>query len=97
VAILSIGVYVAVGWTAAKLSETRVNNANLVRQLDEKSTTLNQALSDKESYRTQRDQAQQAAARSEGELSATKAALVAAKKPTTQPGLWGIFAKTPAD
>src|SRR5215212_5349344 len=39
VAVLSVGVYVAVGWTASKLTEFRITNGNLTQQLKSVETT----------------------------------------------------------
>ncbi|HEY7117125.1 MAG TPA: hypothetical protein VH475_11085 [Tepidisphaeraceae bacterium] len=85
VAVLSVGVYVAVGWTASKVTEFRANNANLTQQLRQASDVAEQKTADAERYRDERDKAREAAARSDGELSATKASLV--RKPATQPTL----------
>jgi hypothetical protein len=84
VAVLSVGVYVAVGWTAAQVTAFRTNNANLTQQLNQVTVTASQKAAEAEKYRDERDQAKEAAARVEGELSATKATL-AVKKATTQP------------
>jgi hypothetical protein len=85
VAVLSVGVYVAVGWTASQVTGYRTNNANLDRQLKQVSETAEQRGAEVEKYRSERDVAKEAAARMEGELTATKATL-AGRKPTTQPG-----------
>lgn len=85
VAVLSVGVYVAVGWTASQVTAYRTNNANLNQQLKQVTVTAEQRGAEVEKYRSERDQAKEAAARVEGELSATKATL-AVRKPTTQPG-----------
>jgi hypothetical protein len=84
VAVLSVGVYVAVGWTASQVTAFRTNNANLTQQLHQATVTVDQKTAEVEKYREERDQAKQAAARVEGELSVTKMTL-AAKKPATQP------------
>lgn len=84
VAVLSVGVYVAVGWTAAQVTSFRTNNANLTQQLNQATATASQKTAEAEKYRDERDQAKEAAARVEGELSATKATL-AVKKASTQP------------
>lgn len=84
VALLSVGMYVAVGWTASQVTAFRTNNANLTQQLNHATAAAEQKSVDLEKYRGERDQAKQAAARMEGELSATKATL-AAKKVATQP------------
>lgn len=86
VAVLSVGVYVAVGWTASKVTEFRTNNANLTQRLKAVSDVAEQKSDEVERFRGERDEARQAAARVEGELSATKSAL--AKKATTQPSGW---------
>jgi hypothetical protein len=84
VAVLSVGVYVAVGWTASQVTGFRANNANLTRELNQAAATVQQKTVELEKYRDERDQARQASARVEGELSATRATL-AAKRPATQP------------
>lgn len=89
VAVLSVGVYVAVGWTASKVTEFRTNNANLAQQLNQATAEATEAQIQTEKYRDERDQAKQAAARIEGELSSTRAMLAAnQKKPSTQPSLF---------
>jgi hypothetical protein len=85
VAILSVGVYAAIGWTATKVTEFRTNNANLNQRLDQAATTADAKTAEAEKYREERDQARQAAARMEGELTATKANLEKVKKASTQP------------
>jgi hypothetical protein len=85
VAVLSVGVYVAVGWTASQVTAFRTNNANLTRELNQATVTVEQKTVELEKYRGERDEARQASARSDGELSATKATLAAFKKPATQP------------
>lgn len=89
VAILSVGVYVAVGWTATRLTEFRTNNANLTNQLNQAQADAQQAQQQTERYRDERDTAKQAAARMEGELTTAKATLAAKeKKSATQPSLF---------
>jgi len=87
VAVLSVGVYVAVGWTASQVTAFRTNNANLTQQLNQATATVEEKSAQVEKYRTERDEARQASAKMEGELSATKASLAAnVKKPAaTQP------------
>jgi hypothetical protein len=97
VAVLSVGVYVAVGWTASQVTAFRTNNANLSRQLDRTGSELEQRSGDVERYRNERDQAKQAAARIEGELSVTKATLAATRRPATQPSLFERLAKLAGD
>jgi len=98
VAVLSVGVYVAVGWTASQVTSFRANNANLARELNQATATATAKSTEAEKYRDERDQARQASARMEGELSATKATLAAAaKKPTTQPSLLEKLARIAAD
>jgi hypothetical protein len=89
VAVLSVGAYVAVGWTASKLTEFRVQNASLNDRLKSVSDTSEQRAANLERYRLESEQAKQAAARVEGELTVTKATLAAARRPATQPSLWG--------
>ena len=98
VAVLSVGVYVAVGWTASQVTSFRANNANLTRELNQANATAAQKAVEVEKYRDERDQARQASARMEGELSATKATLAAsAKKPSTQPSLLEKLARIAGD
>jgi hypothetical protein len=98
VAVLSVGVYVAVGWTASQVTSFRANNANLTRELNQATATAQQKAAEVEKYRDERDQARQASARMEGELSVTKATLAASvKKPSTQPSLLEKLARIAAD
>jgi hypothetical protein len=85
VAVLSIGVYVAVGWTASKVTEYRTNNSHLNRQLQQTSTVADSKTEEAEHYRQERDAARQAAARMEGELSVARMSLEKAKRASTQP------------
>jgi hypothetical protein len=85
VAVLSVGVYVAVGWTASQVTAFRTNNANLTRELNQATVTVELKTVEVERYRSERDDARQASARVEGELSATRATPASAKKPATQP------------
>jgi len=86
VAVLSVGVYVAVGWTASQVTAFRTNNANLTQQLNRATTTAEQKAAEVEKYREERDAARQASSRSDGELQATKATLAAARQqPATRP------------
>ncbi len=84
VAVLSVGAYIAVGWTASQLTSFRTNNANLTQQLRQATATIEEKSAQAEQYRDQRDRAKESAARVEGELAASKSAL-AAKKPSTRP------------
>jgi hypothetical protein len=83
VAVLSIGVYAAVGWTASKLTEFRILNSSLTQQLKSVEQTADEKSREAEKYRTDGEQARRAAARMEGELSVTKAKLT--KAAATQP------------
>jgi len=85
VAVLSVGVYVAVGWTAAQVTKYRTDNANLNQQLRAVAEVADKASADRERYREERDRARESAARADGELVATKASMV--RKPATQPSL----------
>jgi hypothetical protein len=85
VAVLSVGVYVAVGWTAAQVTKYRTDNANLNQQLKVVAEVADKASADRERYREERDRARETAARADGELVATKASMV--RKPATQPTL----------
>ena len=98
VAVLSVGVYVAVGWTASQVTSFRANNANLSRELNQATVAVEQKSAEVEKYRDERDQARQASARMEGELSATKATLASSvKKPSTQPSLLEKLARIAGD
>jgi hypothetical protein len=85
VAVLSVGVYVAVGWTAAQVTKYRTDNAHLNEQLKSVTELADKASAERERYREERDHARETAARADGELTATKASLV--RKPSTQPTL----------
>jgi hypothetical protein len=85
VAVLSVGVYVAVGWTASKVTEFRTNNANLNSQLNQAAAVAETKTAEAEKYREERDEAKQAAARVEGELTATKVNLERVKRSATRP------------
>jgi hypothetical protein len=89
VAVLSVGVYVAVGWTAAQVTKYRTDNANLNQQLRSVTEVADKASVDRERYREERDRARENAARADGELVATKASMV--RKPATQPSLLEKF------
>jgi hypothetical protein len=85
VAVLSVGVYAAIGWTATKVTEFRTNNANLNQQLNQTVTAAESKAQEAEKFRGERDEARQAAARMEGELTATKTKLEKVKRASTQP------------
>jgi hypothetical protein len=85
VAVLSVGVYVAVGWTASQVTAFRTNNSHLQQQLNQATAVVEEKSAEVEKYRGERDAARQASARADGELTATKATLAAAKRPSTQP------------
>ena len=89
VAVLSVGVYVAVGWTAAQVTKYRTDNANLNQQLRVGHRGGGQDAAERERYREERDRARETAARADGELVATKASMV--RKPATQPTLLEKF------
>lgn len=89
VAVLSVGVYVAVGWTAAQVTKYRTDNANLNQQLKVVTDVADKTAAERERYREERDRARETAARADGELAATKASLV--RKPATQPTLLEKF------
>jgi hypothetical protein len=98
VAVLSVGVYVAVGWTASQVTSFRTNNANLTRQLNQANTVADQKTVEVEKYRDERDEARQASARMEGELSATKQTIAqSARKPATQPSFLEKLARLAGD
>lgn len=83
VAVLSVGVYVAVGWTAAQVTKYRTDNANLNQQLRAVTELADKASVERERYREERDRARETAARADGELTATKASMV--RKASSQP------------
>jgi hypothetical protein len=89
VAVLSVGVYVAVGWTASQVTRYRTDNANLNQQLKSVAEMADRASAERERFREERDRARETAARADGELTATKASLV--RKPATQPTLLEKF------
>jgi len=89
VAVLSVAVYVAVGWTAAQVTKYRTDNANLNQQLKSVTEVADRTAAERERYREERDRARETAARADGELAATKASLV--RKPATQPTLLEKF------
>jgi len=89
VAVLSVGVYVAVGWTAAQVTKYRTDNANLNQQLKVATEVADKTAAERERYREERDRARETAARADGELVATKASMV--RKPATQPTLLEKF------
>ena len=81
-ALCSVGVYVAVGWTATKSSQADAEKKYLNQQLDTATTEVKQTRSELSRTRDDLGQARQSAARLEGELSATKSALKSATQPT---------------
>lgn len=89
VAVLSVGVYVAVGWTASQVTRYRTDNANLNQQLKSIAEVADRTAAERERYREERDRARETAARADGELVATKASMV--RKPSTQPTLLEKF------
>jgi hypothetical protein len=89
VAVLSVGVYVAVGWTASQVTRYRTDNANLNQQLKAVSDVADKTAAEREKYREERDRARETAARADGELSATKASLV--RKAASQPSFLEKF------
>jgi hypothetical protein len=90
VAVLSVGVYVAVGWTASQVTKYRTDNANLNQQLKSVSEVADKTAAERERYREERDRARETAARADGELSATKASLLR-KASSSQPTLLEKF------
>ena len=94
VAVLSVGVYVAVGWTASKVTEFRTNNANLSQQLKAVTGVAEQKMEEVEKYRGERDDARQAVARVEGELSVTRGKRPASTQPVS---LFEKWARTMLD
>jgi|SRR5688572_21802012 len=81
-ALCSVGVYVAVGWTATKASQADAEKKYLHRQLDTVATDVRQTRQELTKVREDLSHAQQSAARLEGKLSATKSALKSATQPT---------------
>jgi cell division protein FtsB len=80
-ALCSVGVYVAVGWTATKVSQVDAEKKYLHKQLDNVATEVKETRHELVQVRNELSQAQQSAARLEGELTATKSAF----RPATQP------------
>ncbi|HYE16839.1 MAG TPA: hypothetical protein VEA69_00220 [Tepidisphaeraceae bacterium] len=91
VAALAIGVYIAVGWTASKVTHHQANNEYLTQQLKAAIATAEDKGEETGELREKLSKAEQAAARAQGELEAVKAAQV--RKPATQPGLIERIAK----
>ena len=81
-ALCSVGVYVAVGWTAAKVNHAAAEKKYLNQQLDTATTEAKQTRTELTRTRDDLSQARQSAARLEGELSATQSALRSATQPT---------------
>ena len=91
VAALAIGVYIAVGWTASKVTHHQANNEYLTQQLKAAIVTAESKGEETSELRDRLSKAEQAAARAQGELEAVKAAQV--RRPATQPGLIERIAK----
>lgn len=90
-AVLSIGVYVAVGWTASRLTRANADREHISEQ-------LNVAAAEVDRLRERTAKAEQEAARKAGELQATKALLAAQRqKPATQSSLLQKVAKALTD
>jgi len=91
VASLAIGVYIAVGWTASRVTKHQTNNEYLNQQLETVMTTSEKKEAEVSELRDKLSKAEQIAARAQGELEATKASMT--RKPSTQPGLFDKIAK----
>ena len=74
-ALCSVGVYVAVGWTATKVTQAEAEKKYLNQQLGSVATEVKETRQELTRVRDDLSQAQQSAARLEGELTATKATL----------------------
>jgi hypothetical protein len=81
-ALCSVGVYVAVGWTAAKVNHAAAEKKYLNQQLDTATSEVKHTRSELTRTRDDLSQARQSAARLEGELTATQSALRSATQPT---------------
>jgi len=91
VAALAIGVYIAVGWTASRVTKHQTNNEYLNQQLKSVMTAAELKEAEVSELRDKLSKAEQLAARTQGELEATKASLKS--KPATQPNLLDKIAK----
>jgi len=74
-ALCSVGVYVAVGWTAAKVTQAEAEKKYLNEKLGDVATEVSQTREELAKVRDDLGEARQSAARLEGELTATKSAL----------------------
>jgi hypothetical protein len=96
-ALCSVGVYVAVGWTATKVTQADAEKKYLNQQLGNVASEVNQTRQELVKVRDDLGQARQSAARLEGELTATKASLADVKaqqtRPSTQPSIFEVFGK----
>jgi hypothetical protein len=85
-ALCSVGVYVAVGWTATKVTHAEAEKKYLNQQLGTVASEVNQTRQELGKVRDELGQARQSAARLEGELTATKSTLAELKNsPATRP------------
>ena len=91
VASLAIGVYIAVGWTASRVTRHQTNNEYLNQQLKSVMTVAEQKDAEVSELRDRLSKAEQSAARAQGELEATRASLT--RQPAPQPGLLDKIAK----
>jgi hypothetical protein len=78
-ALCSVGVYVAVGWTATKVTQAEAEKKYLNQELANVASEVRQNRQELIRVREDLGQARQSAARLEGELSATKASLADVK------------------
>ena len=81
-ALCSVGVYVAVGWTATKVTQAEAQKKYLNQQLGGVETEVRETRQELVKVRDDLSQAQQSAARLAGELTATQAHLKASTQPT---------------
>ena len=94
VAVLSVGGYVAVGWTASKVTAAKKDNERLTADVERLTADVKEREELTTKLREQFMDARQATARMQGELTVTKEQLTVVKKPTTQPsGLMQWMAK----
>ncbi len=85
VAMMSLGMYVAVGWSTSQITQSRAQSHYLAEQLKTLSETTARDRLRAEEWVIQAGQSEQAKARAEGELSAVKSAMLERAAPPTPP------------
>jgi len=96
-ALCSVGVYVAVGWTATKVTQAEAEKKYLHGKLGDVATDVTQTREELAKVRDDLGEARQSAARLEGELTATKSALtdiqIRQSRAATQPTFFEALGK----